>query len=128
MDDKLFNLILLAPVFCVFLLLLRQYVPQYAPLLNVAAVLAVFACALPAVTELIGSAMDISVLGALPNSDLIAKAAAVTVIGRTAELICSDSGQAALAYSVSVVARVSLVLVCIPLIKEILSVVSGLLA
>lgn len=68
---------------------------------------------------------DITGLEVLP---ILLKVVGITIISQMTSTICKDSGQSALAYSVDIAARVSILILCLPVFTNILNFIHEILS
>ena len=112
------------------LLLLRQYKPEWAPLIRMAVtviamgmILSLAGTALEYVTELTEGtgALDAGTQG------ILLKALGIAFITEMAASICRDSGESTLAGWVETAGKLEILLLAVPLIRTVLDTVAGLM-
>ena len=109
--------------------LLRQHCREQSMLLAVAACTAVIGSFAAFAAPMLSEIRDIFSTAGVPNSylSLIFKAAAICIITRITAELCRDSGEGAIASAAEMWGQGAVTLISLPLIKEILDSVTGLL-
>ncbi|MBQ4574771.1 MAG: hypothetical protein IJA85_06185 [Clostridia bacterium] len=110
-----------------FLLLIKQIKPEIAPLVSLSAsvifMTAAAANLLPTVEFLAGYAD-----GAMGDYySYLLKALGIGMIVQTAADICTDAGEGALASKIELLGRAELLLLALPLLKELLTTAEGMI-
>ena len=121
----------LALLLLVSLLLLRQHKPEWAPLLRMAGAVLFGGFLIAAVGEAVGVIRTLTPSGgeALPEGTwaILLKALGLAFLTEITAGICRDSGEAGLASWVEMAGRIEILLLSLPLVKDVLGAVSGLL-
>lgn len=113
----------------VLALVLKKESPALAFLIGLAGVL----CLLWGMLEPLGQLMDAvrRVLHALSGAQTIyipvMKAVGIALVVRVAGAVCQDAGQAALAAQLEIAGTVAAIIVCLPLLEQVLTVVSRMI-
>ena len=117
-----------AVIGCVAVLLLRGGEGEYALGVRVAVGVAVMGTVLmmaePIVSEWLGQA---EAYGVSPYASVMLRALGISLLSHTCAEVCRDCGEAGLAGGVETGGRVAILLLCLPLINEILSLASSLM-
>ena len=121
----------LALVLLVALLLLRQYKPEWAPLLRMAGAVLFGGFLIAAMGEAVSAIRSLAPSGgdALPEGTwaILIKALGLAFLTEITAGICRDSGEAGLASWVELAGKLEILLLSLPLVQDVLGAVSGLL-
>ncbi len=113
----------------VLALVLKKESPPLAFLVGLAGVICLLWGMLEPVGQLVGSIRH--VLSALEGTQTIyipvMKAVGIALVVRVAGAICQDAGQAALAAQLEIAGTVAAIIVCLPLLEQVLTVVSRMI-
>jgi stage III sporulation protein AD len=115
----------------VALLLLRQHKPEWAPLLRMAGAILFGGFLVASVGEAMGVIRSLAPGGggALPEETwaILLKALGLAFLTEITAGICRDSGEAGLASWVEMAGKMEILLLALPLVREVLGAVSSLL-
>lgn len=110
--------------------LLKRTNAEYTLLIAVVTVIFVLMSVLERVIPLVEEVRAVAEIGlfAEPYLEVLLKAVGITILAQITREICKDSGQAALAYSVDLAARVTILMLCLPIISSIFGYIQEILA
>lgn len=109
--------------------LTKNCVPQYAPFVQLAAMLAVLWIIKDTAENLINYFAEFfpSEVGDSGFSQLMVKAVGIAVIGKFVSELCRDSGNSSLAFAVELTAKVIIISMSLPMIKNLVEITEGFL-
>ena len=122
---KITGLAILAAIVC---LILRSLRAELAPLVRIGGTLLILGLLLPVLEEVVtslGGMMDVG--DAEPYVRVMLRALGISLLCRISADVCRDAGESGLASGVEMAGRLLILLLCIPLIGEILSLATRLL-
>lgn len=107
---------------------LRQYLPQYAVLASLGACVMIVLVFIPRVAILLDELSLLTASAEYFQPEIIIKCAMLGILGSFGSDVCSDCGQSALAAKLTLATKVSIVAAALPLVKDILEAVGGLVS
>lgn len=110
------------------LLILRQYKPEWAPFLRVAAAVCFMTAALSVLSGLI-SDLDVLFGSTMPGETrtVMLKSLGLCLLTECTAGVCRDSGEVALAGWVEYAGRLELLILAVPLIRAVMETIASLL-
>ena len=109
--------------------IIRQWKGELLPLLRVGITLLFGTLAISAVTPFVSFLREITVSeGFSTHSETLLKALGIAILTQYCAQICREGGEAAIADGVELTGKIEILLLCLPLIREILSVAKEMLA
>ena len=101
-------------------LFLRQYLPQTAQIMTLAAVLLLFAALLPQVEEILSAIETLGQQAGIdePSLSLVLRGIGIGLITRVASGVCFDCGQRTLGETVDYCGQIAIVSLAVPMILE----------
>lgn len=118
----------LAIVAAILSLFLKNYRPEYGLLVAAGACVLLLLTLLPQFSqlfELISSYAQLS--GLAPKLEPVLKALGIAFIAQLASDLCKDCGENSLASKVELAGKCAILLVCVPLLNQLLTLITGLL-
>ncbi len=114
---------------CAAAVIISRYIPEYAPLAQIAAVIAVFASASAALENVIVYFTDFISSGVLDSAYVIIvfKAIFVAAAAQFGADLCRDCGNSALAFSLETAAKIIILSMSLPMLKNLADITAGLL-
>lgn len=101
-------------------LFLRQYVPQTAQFMTLAAILLLFAALLPQLEEILSAIGTLGQQAGIdePSLNLVLRGIGIGLVTRIASGVCVDCGQRALGETVDYCGQIAIVSLAVPMILE----------
>lgn len=127
--ETIIKAVLTAFICCAAVVIISRYIPEYAPFAQIAAVIAV----LLSVTGIIENAVvyfsDFISSGVIDSAYavIVFKALLVAVIAQFGAELCRDSGNSALAFSLETAAKIIILSMSLPMLKNLADITAGLL-
>lgn len=127
--DVIIRVCAAAFICCAAVVLIKRYIPEYAPLAQIAASMAVVL----SVTEIFGYL--ISFFNGFVSSNyfdisyvaLLFKALAISFMGNFGAELCRDSDNSALAFVLETAAKIAIIALSIPMLKNLAEITAGLM-
>lgn len=123
--EKLLIAGIVAAVICV---LLRQYKPEYRLFVSLAAGIVILICAIGYVAPVIDEIKVLMPSNTSEFMEILLKALGVCYITQFAGDACRDAGETAIASKLELAGKVTLLVLALPLIKELVVTVNSLIA
>lgn len=123
------KIVLIAVIAVTANLIIKQSRPEYAVFVQLAALIAVFASvinAISSITDYVGQIAP-SYASQAGYITLLIKALAIAVVSKIGADICRDSGSGALAFAVETAANAAILLVCMPMLRLLAEIINNLL-
>jgi stage III sporulation protein AD len=116
-------------VSAVLLTVVRQYKPEYAMLLSVACGVVLLFSVVSEILGIVDTITEITQKAAISSESIaiLVKSLGICYIAQLAKDCCADSGETSLANKIDIVARVALAVLSLPLITQILNIITDLL-
>ncbi len=124
---KIVSIVLISLIICV---LIKQMKPEFLPLIQLSAVILVAVTVFDLLKDLLSDITEIIIPGSLIESEyifLLVRVLGMAVVTKLASDICKDNGNSVLADNVELVGKVVIFTLCLPLVKIITELASGLL-
>lgn len=110
-----------AGIFAAFAItILRELRREYTPVLLLAVCIVFSICLLPKIRESVQFIRELSDYLENTHADTILRALGITYLTSTASDICKSAGEASIAGYIELAGRVELIVLCLPLFREIL--------
>ena len=108
--------------------IVKQWKADFVPLVRLCVVVLFGTAAIGIATPLInylGSLMEVG--GVSPYAAILFKALGIATLTQVCSEVCRESGEASAANGIELVGKIEILLLCLPLIEEILGAAKGLL-
>lgn len=130
MNLTIYALIAIALISLALIMLLKQYRPELALLASVASALILLIYGVAKSGEIISAVRAMTEQAGIDEQNvmLVLKALGICYIVQIAKDICADSGQTALADRIDFIGKVTVVAMSLPMLTQILGIVTQLLA
>ena len=130
MNLTIYALIAIALISLALIMLLKQYRPELALLASVASALILLIYGVAKSGEIISAVRTMTEQAGIDEQNvmLVLKALGICYIVQIAKDICADSGQTALADRIDFIGKVTVVAMSLPMLTQILGIVTQLLA
>ena len=130
MNLTIYTLIAIALISLALIMLLKQYRPELALLASVASALILLIYGVAKSGEIISAVRAMTEQAGIDEQNvmLVLKALGICYIVQIAKDICADSGQTALADRIDFIGKVTVVAMSLPMLTQILGIVTQLLA
>lgn len=130
MNLTIYTLIAIALISLALIMLLKQYRPELALLASVASALILLIYGVAKSGEIISAVRTMTEQAGIDEQNvmLVLKALGICYIVQIAKDICADSGQTALADRIDFIGKVTVVAMSLPMLTQILGIVTQLLA
>ncbi len=113
---------------CVLLLVLRELRPAFAPPLRVGITLLLFGAALALYAPVLGRIRALfSLTGAAEYASPLIRALGIALLCELSTSLCKDLGEGAVAQGVQLFGKLEILLLCLPLLDEVLDIAKELL-
>ena len=122
--------ILLTVIICsAAVIIISRYIPEYAPFAQIAALIAVFISITGAAESIITYISDFISSGAIDSTYavIVFKALGVAIIAQFGAELCRDCGNSALAFSLETAAKIIILSMSLPMLKNLADITAGLL-
>lgn len=117
-----------AIVFCCGGVILRAIKPELSPAYTAVSVCILTCCCINAVSPLIAELVSLANTSGIGNwISLLLKAIAASIGCETAADLCKDCGESSIASKIEFMCRIYILLLSLPLIKQVIDVTRGLL-
>ena len=123
------KIVAIAIVCALLCAVLKQYKPEFAIVVQLAASVFILLLIASAMGDLISAVKDL-INGSGINTEyltLLLKALGVSVLTQLAADACRDSGETALSNKVELAGKVTILLLCLPLVKAMIQLLAGLI-
>lgn len=110
-------------------MLLRMYRPEFAMILTVAVAAAALVCLLPQIEQIVSVFFEISDTAQETSTFALAmiKVVGIAYLAQFAADLCTDCEQSALAQKITLAARVSILVLCLPAVRYVLQIIARIL-
>ncbi len=128
-DMDIVKIVAIAIVCALLCAVLKQYKPEFAIVVQLAASVFILLLIASAMGDLISAVKDL-INGSGINTEyltLLLKALGVSVLTQLAADACRDSGETALSNKVELAGKVTILLLCLPLVKAMIQLSAGLI-
>ena len=123
---NIFGLFGTAAVCGILIVTVKRNNPEHAFIISIGCGCVIMAYLLSQITEVIYEINDIAASAQLRNLDCVFKAVGISIVGQLMSDVCSDYGQTSLANVVTLAGRFAIVIIALPLFRELLTVALGL--
>ncbi len=123
------QIVAIAMICALLCAVLKQYKPEYASVVQIAACILILLLAASSISELIGAVREL-IEGSGINEGyltLLLKALGTAILTQLAAGACRDSGETALSHKVELAGKVAILLLCLPLVKAMVQLSAGLI-
>lgn len=128
MEDLLLRVSGLAILAAVVCIILKQLRVEFAPFVRIGATALILLLLLPFMEQVIGEFGDLIGNQAVePYATVMLRALGISLLCRITSDVCRDAGEAGLASGVEMAGKLLILLLCLPLIRQILSYASEIL-
>ncbi len=128
MEDLLFRLTGLAILSAIVCMILKQLRVELAPFVRIGATVLILLALLPVLSEVLGEFSGlIGGEAVAPYASVMLRALGVSLVCRIAADVCRDAGESSLATGVEMAGKLLILLLCLPLVRQILSYASEIL-
>jgi len=126
---NVYSIIALALVSVAFIILLRQYKPEYAFFVSVIVSVLIVLLLLGEIRSTVEFAIALAETGGLNTSALssLLKTVGIALMASFASDVCNDAGEKAIASKIEFAGKIAIVIISIPLIEEFLKTVTLLM-
>lgn len=130
MSFDIYALIALALISLALIMLLKQYRPEFALLASIASALILLIYGIAKSGEIISAVREMTARAGIDEQNvmLVLKALGVCYIVQIAKDVCIDSGQTALGDRIDFIGKVTVISMSLPMLMQVLGIVTGLLA
>lgn len=127
--ETIVRLWLTAVICCTAVIIISRYIPEYAPFAQIAAVIAVFISVMGVAESVIAYISDFISSGAIDSTYavIVFKALGVAIIAQFGAELCRDCGNSALAFSLETAAKIIILSMSLPMLKNLADITAGLL-
>ncbi len=127
--EDIIRVALLVTVCCVFVVLIRQHRPEMTILLQLSGLVAVILTGLTVIKSIIDYVSGLLSASLIPAAymTLLIKGLGVAAVSKIAGDLCRDSGNNALGFGVELMAKGIILLMTLPMLKNLADITSGLL-
>ncbi len=126
---SILKLCMLALVATVAAVIVKQWKSDFLPLVRLGIALLFGICAINTAAPLVTYLSSALGQGAAsPYTEVLFRALGIAVLTQVSSDICRECGEATAAGGVELIGKLEILLLCVPLINELLSVAAGLLA
>lgn len=115
----LFGLIVISGILIVTI---KKHNPEHAFIISIGCVCVIVTYLLSQVVDVINEMTEIANSVQFTNLDSLFKAVGISIVGQIMADVCSDYGQTSLANTVTLAGRFAIVIISLPLFKELLSI------
>ena len=124
---NVYGLFALVTVSAILIITVRRHNPEHALAITLgcACVTAVFL--LSQITEVVAQMTEIANMAMIDGLDSLYKAIGISMVGQIMADVCADYGQTSLSGVISMAGRVAIVIISLPLFKELLNVAVALI-
>ena len=128
MEDLLLRVSGLAILAAVVCIILKQLRVEFAPFVRIGATALILLLLLPVMEQVIGEFGELIGNQAVePYATVMLRALGISLLCRITSDVCRDAGEAGLASGVEMAGKLLILLLCLPLIRQILSYASEIL-
>ncbi len=108
---------------------LKQYRPEYASVVQIAACVLILLLIASSLSELVGAIRELIEGSGIHTGylTLLLKALGIAILTQLAADACRDSGETALSHKVELAGTVTILLLCLPLVKAMVQLSTGFL-
>lgn len=126
---EIIKAVAIALICAVSIVIVKQYRPEYAFIAQCAGIVAVFVLCTETIKTILEYTQSLLPEGVIEGGyiSIIIKALAVAIISNLAAELCRDSGNSALAFTVETAAEAAIILLCLPMLKNLSELAFGLL-
>ncbi|MCQ2480050.1 MAG: stage III sporulation AC/AD family protein [Clostridia bacterium] len=119
----------ISAVCAVMVVLIKKYIPEYAPFAQIAAMIAVFFSILNVAQSVIYYFSDFISSGVIDAgyAMLLFKALGIAIIAQFGAEMCRDSDNSALAFALETAAKIAIIAMSLPMFKNLADITAGLL-
>jgi stage III sporulation protein AD len=123
---NVFGLFGLVTVCGILVVTIKKHSPEHAFAISLGCVCVTAVYLLSQITSAVSEISDIAGGAAVAGLDSLFKAVGIGIVGQIMADVCNDYGQASLAGVISVAGRFAIVIISLPLFRELLSIAVGL--
>lgn len=123
---NVFGLFMIITVCGILIVTVRKHNPEHAFAITLGCVCVAVVYLLSQVADAITDIADIAETAMLSNIDSLFKAVGISIVGQIMADTCVDYGQTSLANVITIAGRFAIVIISLPLFKELLSVAIAL--
>ena len=127
--EDIIKIAAIAVICCICVLLIRQYRPELSLFAQIAGLAAVLAVGMAIITKVMAYCQSVFSESIIDNGylTLLIKALGIAIVSKIGGDLCRDSGNSALAFGVELAAKAAILLLTLPMLKNLADVTSGLL-
>ena len=119
---NVFGLFGIVLVCAILVVTVRKYNQEHAFAVSLACLCVVAVFLLSQITDVILEITELAGSAQLNNIDLLFKAVGISIVGQLMADVCTDYGQTSLASTISVAGRFAIVILSLPLFKDLFSI------
>lgn len=119
---NIFGLFGIVVVCGVLIVTIRKHNPEHAYAISIGCICVTVTYLLSQITGVIAEVTEIAALAQLRNLDSLFKAVGISIIGQVMADVCADYGQSSLSNAIALAGRFAIVIISLPLFKELLSI------
>ncbi len=129
MTEQIIKIVGVTVVCTVVTVIVSRYIPEYVPLVQIAGIIGIFLSFFPVIKE-IGDYCEYNFTGGFFSDGyflVLFKALGIATVSKFGSEICKDSGSSALAFALELTAKAAIISLCLPMLKNLAEITSGLL-
>lgn len=123
---NVYGLFALVVISAILILTVRRHNPEHALAITLGCVCVTAVFLLSQITEVVAQVTEIADIAMISGLDSLYKAIGISMVGQIMADVCADYGQTAMAGVISLAGRVAIVIISLPLFRELLNVAVAL--
>lgn len=127
--ETIIKAVLIAIICCAAVVIISRYIPEYAPFAQIAAVIAVLVSVTGILENTVSYFTDFISSGVMDSAYavIVLKAVFVAAAAQFGAELCRDCGNSALAFSLETAAKIIILSMSLPMLKNLADITAGLL-